>query len=271
MGSSIAPVHPAGARPGSRRTDPLALEPTVRRAVHIAWVCIGVLIAFVTPVATTRVFGLDHRGFVLVHLAVTLVYLTLFFHTVGWPANLVRRWRNASLALGVAVGTVLVLAVVAWVPATPAPSGASRWLGVAGRGVVLGTTTAGMQVVVPVVASRALAAHAPLRARRLASWVVAVALVWATTTAHHVGFAHYNGDEAVAAATVSSVPALPAVVTGNPVGSVMAGIMLHTAIAAHAFESSQLAPPPVDVVRDYRPPGLFLPPDLSDLGDRTVG
>ncbi len=243
----------------------------VRRAIHLIWACEAILVFFAVPWIATRSLGLGHRGYLALHTVIAVLFLVAFVATAEPDLGALRRRWKQSVVLGVAVGAVVSALVVVFVEPTHGVSGWSLALAVAGRGVGLGLLSAAVLIGVPTVVARELTLDAPPRFRRLARGFLTLVLVTATVTAHHLGFEQYEGSEAMPAEAASVASSIPAVVTGNPAGAIIAHVSWHVTATIHAFETDVLIPPGVRIDRDYRPPGLFLAPELSNFGDRIVG
>ena len=202
---------------------------------------------------------------------VSVAFVVAFVATAEPDLGVLRRRWKQSLAIGAAVGAIISALVVVFVEPTQGVSGLSLGLAVAGRGVGLGLLSSAVLIGVPTIVARELTLDAPRRWRWLARAGLTAVLVAATITAHHLGFAQYESSDARPAEAATLASAVPAIVTGNPAGAVVAHVSWHVTATIHAFETEVLIPPKVRVDRAYRPPGLFLPPELSDFGDRIVG
>lgn len=244
---------------------------TLRRVLHLIWACEAILVFFAVPWIATRNLGLGHRGYLALHAVVSVLFLMAFVATAEPDLSVLRKRWKQSVLLGLLVGAVVSVLVVLFIEPTQGVSGWSLALAVAGRGVGLGLLSSAVLIGVPTIVARELTLDAPPRVRWLARSVLTAVLVTATLVAHDSGFEQYEtvGARPDQAASVAS--AIPAIVTGNPAGAVVAHVAWHVTATVHAFETELLIPPAVLVDRNYHPPGLFLPPELSNLGTRIVG
>lgn len=243
----------------------------VRRMLHLIWACEAILVFFAVPWIATRNLGLGHRGYLALHAVVSVLFLMAFVATAEPDLSVLRKRWKQSVVLGLFVGATISVLVVLLVEPTQGVSGWSLALAVAGRGVGLGLLSATVLIGVPTIVARELTLDAPPRVRWLARGVLTAVLVTATLVAHDLGFEQYETGDARPDQAASVASAIPAIVTGNPAGAVVAHVAWHVTTTVHAFETEVLVPPAVVIDRDYRPPGLFLPPELSDLGIRLVG
>jgi hypothetical protein len=80
-------------------------------------------------------------------------------------------------------------------------------------------------------------------ARKLAFGVVAFLLVFAITATYHLGYEQYREDGVGAPEVGNTVISLPAILTANPLGSVVAHATMHVTADVHAYETDVFLPP----------------------------
>jgi len=235
---------------------PEGSRPSPRAAVR--WLAGGALLAFVTSWVGTTVLGLQHDVFYLVYFTLALGYLGWFGSRSGvvWR-EVLRRHAWWSVAVGVLVGLAVVRQVLGQA-GTPHPDGAYFGFELVWRGLVYGTVDALILYAFP-----AVVAHLVLRgnrrgvARKLGYAGLVVALSLLVSASYHAGYSTYRGEEMAKPLIGTVLMDAPAVLTGNPVGSVVAHAAVHTTAVVHQFEGGG---------------NHFLPPELtSDYPDRPGG
>ncbi|MGZ4615892.1 MAG: hypothetical protein ACXV4A_10040 [Actinomycetes bacterium] len=208
----------------------------------------------------TTVLGLQHDLYYLVYFTFVLGYLGWFATRSGVAWREVLR-RNLWWSLG--VGLLVAFAVVRQVMSqdgTSHPSGVFFGFELVWRGVVYGAVDALILCVFP-----AVVAYLVLRGDRrgfprkaaFAGLVLVLSLVVSTT--YHLGYSTYRGGELAKPLIGTVMWDLPAVLTGNPAGALLAHPAVHTAAVVHQYYGGENT-------------NHFLPPELtSDYPDRPGG
>jgi amino acid transporter len=195
----------------------------------------------------TDVFEMHHDVFYLVYLTCAFGYL-VYFARAGAP------WREVltrnlwwSLTIGVLVGFAVMRQIMS-LTATPHPGGAFFVFEFVWRGLVYGAVDALVLAVFP-----AVVAYAVLRGNRrglrrkaaFAGLVIAFSLL--VSTAYHLGYSTYRGSELRKPLIGTVMWDLPAVLTGNPAGALIAHPVAHTTAVVHQYyggeETNQMLPP----------------------------
>lgn len=226
---------------------------------HLLWFLDGVILFFVIPWLGTVVLTLDNDFYYAVFIWSALTFLYQYQRAtrssiVSWFTT---RWRS-SLFFGV-ISSIYIVANVWAVTPTAHPSGWLLAFELAWRGVAYGVVQALALTVFPAaIAIGIFRDDISGLARRALFAALTLLLVWTMSTAYHVGFRQFEGDVTGPQLTTTAV-SVPALVTVNPLGSVLAQTALHVTGTYRTFESDVLVPPAVDFIPDYEPPGIFGP------------
>src|SRR5205085_7243727 len=90
--------------------------------------------------------------------------------------------------------------------------------------------------------------------RKLAFAGLTLVLSFGITATYHLGYAQFRGDDLVKPELGAVFANVPAMLTGNPAGAVLAHDVFHLTANTHAYRS-----------------GVFLPPDLTGYAERGGG
>ena len=90
--------------------------------------------------------------------------------------------------------------------------------------------------------------------RKLAFAGLALVLSLGITATYHLGYAEFRGSDLVKPEIGAVMAGVPAMLTGNPAGAVIAHDIFHVTANVDAYHS-----------------GVFLPPDLSGYAERGAG
>ncbi len=239
------------------RVDP-SNEPTPA-LTHLLWFSDGLLLFFLIPwIASTRL-QLDNDLYYAIFIWCALTFLYRYARCVNVDVVSLfrRRWRT-SLFLGVLVTIYLVVTVWRATP-TEGPDGLLLIFEIAWRGVAYGMVSALVLTTFPLaVAHGLLPGDATSLRRRFELAGLALLLIAVLSTTHHRGFEQYD-DDLITPQLVTGVVSVPAVLTLNPLGSLVAQISLNVAVTVQAFETDLFAPPEVEFIPNYEPPGIFGP------------
>ncbi len=226
----------------------------------LGWLAGGAMLTFVLSFLGTTVLGLQHDLYYLIYFTFVLGYLGWFVARSG------DAWRDVlrghlwwSLGVGALVGFAVVRQVMDQV-GTPHPGGAFYGFELAWRGVVYGAVDALILCVFP-----AVVAYLVLRGNRrgyrrkaaFAGLVVGLSLV--VTATYHLGYSTYRGTELTKPLMGTVMWDLPAVLTGNPAGALLAHPAVHTTAVVHQYRGGEET-------------NHFLPPELTaDYPDQPGG
>jgi hypothetical protein len=248
------PVRPVGT-PTARTGHDVA--PTA--ATALGWLAGGAALAFTVAWVGTTLLGLQHDVFYLIYFTAALGYL-------GWVVSRTAVWREVithnawwSLAAGALVAVAVVRQVMAQ-PGTTHPDGAFFGFEVVWRGLVYGAVDMLVLVVFPAVVAYVVMRGNRSGLRRKAGFAgLLLVLSLGVSAAYHLGYSTYRGSELAKPLIGTAVMDLPAMLTGNPVGALVAHPAVHTAATVHQYYGG-------DGTNHY------LPPELSaDYPDRPDG
>lgn len=236
-------VHPGR----TLRIEPQPRTSWSRRAslaAHLGWFAAGSVLGFAVPFVFISWLALQHDVYYAVYFAVALVFLAAYVRATDidlgglFGAN----WRW-SLALAVPA-TVFVVANVLSRDGTPGPSGAYAVFEAGWRGLAYGVVDALLLTAFPAaVAFSLLSGRLAGLGRRVLFGAIMLPLVVVITGMYHLGYEQFREDGILAPETGNAVISLPALVTGNPLGSVVAHASMHLAADVHSYETDVFLPP----------------------------
>lgn len=211
------------------------------------WYLAGGLLAFAVPAVFSSAFALQHDLYYLVYFAVMGAFLGAYIvATRADVAGLFRRSWKLSLALGV-LATAFVVFNVLGREATPRPSGAYFGFEVVWRGLIYGTVDAIVLTAFPaLVAHRLLGDDVKGWVKRIGFAALALALIWTITATYHLGYDQFRRDGVASPEVGNTVMSLPAIITTNPAGSIVAHAAMHVTAVTHAYETGVFLPPQTD-------------------------
>jgi hypothetical protein len=211
------------------------------------WYAVGAALAFAVPYVFSSVLELQHDLYLLIYFASIGAFLaTYVIATHADVAGMFRRGWKLSLVLG-AFATAFVVANVLSKDATPRPDGLYFVFETFWRGLAYGTMDALMLTAFPVlVAYRLLGDEVKGWIKHLGFAALALALIWIITAIYHLGYDQYREDGVGNPEIGNTVISVPAIVTTNPLGSVVAHAAMHVTAVSHAYETEIFLPPQTD-------------------------
>ena len=247
-----APPEPTAARSAGSQTRPRSRNVSV-----LAWFVGFAVMVLAVPFVVADVVELHHDLYYLVYGSLVVLYVAVFMARV--PCDWRRALRNnlgLSLGVGVLVGAVAVRQVLSD-DSTDHPDGAFFVFELFWRGVGYGLIDAVALFVFPALVTYALFRgdrHGVARKFGFAGAVLLLTLV--VTTTYHLGYEHFRGEDVANPLTGGVFMSVPAMLTGNPVGALVAHGAVHVSAVAHEYYGAD--------------PG-YLPPNLTDYPDRAGG
>ena len=220
-----------------------------RTARHVGWFALGSAVAFLIPWVGISVLDLQHDVFYLAYFALTLALLAAYVHTehVNVRDLFTRNWIW-SVAIGAVTAAALWRNVIANSSATPRPHGAYFAFEVAWRGVGYGIIDALLLTAFPcAVAYAILHGHTSGIRGRIRFIALALPLIWLITATYHLGYPQIRQDGLSRPETGNTIISVPALLTTNPAGSIVAHVAMHVTAVNHAYQT-----------RDYLPPQTFV-------------
>lgn len=226
--------------------QPASSPPAPSPRAAVGWLAGGAAIMFATSLLASDVAGLHHDLYLLGYFTFALGYLGWFATRCGvvWR-RLLRTNLWWSLGIGALVGFAVVRQVMSQA-GTGHPTGGYFGFELFWRGLVYGTVDALVLAVFP-----AVVAYLVLRGNRngwrrktaFAGLVLLFSIV--VSAAYHAGYPTYR-DDTMAKPLIGTVMwDLPAILTGNPAGAVVAHAAVHTSAVVHQYRGGEnhLLPP----------------------------
>jgi hypothetical protein len=240
-----AALEPTGSTPDSR------VRPT-RSPSPWLWLAGGAGLFFAVPFIGTDMFGLQPDTFYLVYFTIAVGWFVVFLAT--YRPQLCDLWRlnlTWSLAVG-ALGGIGVAAIVFSSAATDHPDGWRWWFEIGWRGVVYGSVDALTLFVFPAAVAYLLM-HGDRSGvkRKIGYGGLVVALSLLVSASYHLGYPEYR-DADLRSPLIGTVLAdSAAVLTGNPVGSLVTHGIAHVSAVVHQNEGGPTQMLPPKVTADY--------------------
>lgn len=229
------------------RTPPPTARGAAPAVVHLAWFASGTAVGFAVPWLFTSVLDLQHDLYYAVYFTIALAFLAAYVRATGLDVTAMFRenWRW-SLALGVPV-TAFVVANVLSRDSTPGPEGAYAVFEAGWRGLAYGVVDALLLTAFPAaVTFSLLAGRVAGCGRRALFAAVMLPMVIIITGAYHLGYEQFREDGLRDPETGNTIMSVPALLTGNPLGSVVAHASMHVAADTHSYETDIFLPPQTD-------------------------
>jgi inhibitor of cysteine peptidase len=212
---------------------------------QVIWYISGAAYAFLVPYVFSSLLDISNdlyyagyfagvAGFLAVYAAATRLDAVALFS---------RSWRW-SLGLGVLAAAFLVVGVLQREDSTPRPDGLYFIFAIGWRGVLYGTVDALILTAFPVAVAYALFNHSlETMVRRAGFAILALALSLTITATYHLGYEQFREKGVSGPETGNAIISVPAILTVNPLGSVVAHASMHVAAVVHAYETDLYLPP----------------------------
>jgi predicted secreted protein len=210
-----------------------------------AWYIAGAAFAFVIPYVFSSLLDLTNNLYYLVYFSAALAFLGLYTTATALDVRALfsRNWR-ASLAFGVLAALFLVVSVLRREDATPHPSGLELLFSIVWRGLTYGLVDALLLTAFPVAVALAIIdGRVDTLARHMAFAALAIGLSMGITATYHLGYEQYREDGLSAPETGNTIIGLPAFLSANPLGSLVAHASMHVTADIHAYETAVYLPP----------------------------
>jgi len=220
-----------------------------RAGRHVGWFALGSFVAFLIPYVGLSVLDLQHDAFYLLYFCVTLALLGTYTRVerIDLRDTFTRNWAW-SIGIGVVTAVALWRNVLVNSDATSRPHGAYFAFEVLWRGVGYGIVDALLLTAFPcTVAYAILRGNANGIGGRTRFIALTVPLISLITATYHLGYPQYRGDGVKRPETGNTIISVPALLTTNPAGSIVAHVTMHVTAVGHAYET-----------RDYLPPQTFV-------------
>jgi hypothetical protein len=209
------------------------------------WVGLAGLVGFASAAVFSSWLGWERDRFVLAHVSVTLLFLTLYSVSNGLhPVVQLRRRWPAGAIVGLAAGAVLAYGVQQQ-PASARPEGTALVAALLWLGLVYGAVDALLLTVVPVMSVYGSRQADTLRgaAARIRWAGLSLLASLAVTAAYHLGFAEFRGPSLVQPLIGNGVVTLAYLLAGNPLAPIIAHVIMHVAAVLHGMSTTVQLPP----------------------------
>ena len=209
------------------------------------WFVSGAALAWAVPYLFSSILELHHDAYLGIYFAGVLAWLAWYARATRLDVRgvFVRNWR-ASVLAGAVVTALLVSNVLAE-DATNRPDGAYFVFELIWRGGLYGAVDALLLTAFPcAVVYTAMGGDLSSWARRAAYFAATLVLVMTITAVYHLGYAQYRADGVGEPEKGNTLISVPALLTANPAGSVIAHTGMHVASVAHIYETEVRLPPP---------------------------
>lgn len=218
----------------------------------LRWLGAAAILFFLVPLIGTDWLELQPDLYYLGYFTVAVLFFAAFVATHAsalrplWTANL---WQ--SLVVGALAGGALAVGVFNQT-ATPHPDGWRYGFQIVWRGLVYGSVDALTLYVFPAAVAYLLMRGDRQGLRRKAGFAgLALVLSLLMTTTYHLGYSEYR-DSTIRYPEIGAVVAnVPTVVTGNPLGAVVAHDAMHVSAVVHQNEGGAQHMLPPTVTDDY--------------------
>jgi len=212
---------------------------------HLCWYAAGAGFAFLIPFAFTSALDLDHDLYYLIYFASAAVFLAAYALSTATDIVVLftRNWRW-SLGLGLLSAAFVVFNVLNREDSTPRPDGLYFVFEIAWRGAAYGVVDALLLTAFPAAAAHGLMhGRVDTLARRALYAPLALVLVAAITATYHLGYEQYREDGVANPEAGNTIISVPALLTANPLGSLIAHGSMHVTAVVHAYETDVFLPP----------------------------
>jgi hypothetical protein len=215
---------------------------------QLGWYLAGVVTAFLLPFIFSSALDLNHDLYYLVYFAGASAFLATYATVTKLEVRelFTRQWRW-SLGLGLLTAVFLVFNVLNNEDSTPHPDGLYFVFSIAWRGVVYGVIDALVLTAFPVaVAYSLMSGSIETPMRRVTFSALSLVLILVITGVYHLGYEQFREDGVRGPEIGNAIISVPAIVTVNPLGSVVAHASMHVAADVHAYETDLFLPQQVE-------------------------
>jgi hypothetical protein len=218
-------------------------------ARHAAWFAGGSCAAFLMPYVGVSVLDLHHDVYYGLYFAATLAMLAAYvrWEHVDVRALFARNWIW-SAAIGGLTAVAVARNVVVNSDPTPRPHGPYFVFELLWRGVGYGTIDALLLTAFPcAVAYGMLRGHTRGVVGRVRFVALTLPMILLITATYHLGYPQFREDGVGQPEVGNTLISVPALLTTNPAGSVVAHAAMHTTAVMHSYETDVYLPPQTSV------------------------
>ena len=235
----------------SQAQFPSALEDTLEighlRLAQLAWFGAGVVGGFLVPFIFSSLLGVQHDLYYLIYFTLAGGFLGAYIRRNGVDvARFIRASIWPSLIVGAPITLFLIFNVLSR-DATPRPDGAYFAFEIGWRGLMYGVVDGLLLTAFPALVAFALLGGKLSGLRdRLSFAALVLVFTMIITGTYHLGYDQFREDGIGQPELGNVVISIPAMATGNPVGSVIAHGAMHVAAVTHSYETDVFLPPQTD-------------------------
>ena len=212
---------------------------------QLLWVAAAGVLGFGSSAMFSGVLHWSRTAFVLVHSVLVTVFMAAYIrlNRIDLPAQIRRRWVSGTIG-GILLGLFLLRGVLSQ-PGSARPAGAGLAWALLWFGVVYGAVDALLLNMVPVLGLYGMRLPEELRlgSGRLYWGAVALSGSLLVTALYHLGFAEYRGRGLLQPVLGNAIITAGYLLTGNPLASLVAHILMHVAAVLHGMETTTQLPP----------------------------
>jgi inhibitor of cysteine peptidase len=213
------------------------------------WFAAGAVYAFSLPFIFSSLFEVSNDLYYAIYFSGIALFLVFYIRATQLDvvALFTRNWR-LSVGLGVVTSLFLVVGVLQRENPTPHPEGVAFLVSIAWRGLLYGVIDALILTAFPVAVAYAFFdSRLDTVIRKSGFALLALALSLVITTTYHLGYKQFREDGVGGPVTGNAIISIPALLTTNPAGSVVAHASMHVAANIHAYETDLYLPPQATV------------------------
>ena len=211
---------------------------------HALWFAAGCALAFAVPYALTTLVELQRDAYYTVYFAAAVLFVATYVGQAGIDVGaFVRRNLVLSLVLGAAMAAWLVFDIFTREDSTSHPGGVYFAFELGWRGAIYGAVDALLLTALPALVAFSMLGGRIAGARPRAEFAgVALALTLVITATYHLGYPQYREDGIAAPEFGNVMISIPALVSVNPVGSIVAHSAMHVAAVTHEYDGDRIPP-----------------------------
>jgi len=213
-----------------------------------AWFLLGVIAAFLLSFIFSSTLDLNHDLYYAVYFAGAGAFLAAYSRITNLDVRALfsRNWKW-SLVIGTLATAFVVFNVLAREDSTDRPDGVYFVFTIGWRGVLYGIVDALLLTAFPAAVAFAIMSGRVESAMQRAGYaVLTLVLVVVITATYHLGYEQFREDGIGPPETGNTIISIPALLTTNPLGSVIAHASMHVAADVHAYETDVFLPPQVE-------------------------
>lgn len=213
---------------------------------HFIWILLAGGLGFAVAAIFAGWLQLPRRLFLIPYVALSGVFLAAYFVWSGTDfATLLEQGWVWGVVAGTLVGLLMVVNVRAQ-PTSRQASGGELALDLAWLGLAYGLVDALFLNVMPVLAAwngLAVLGWTTSWGGKVASGAIALAASLAVTLAYHVGYPEFRNKRAGLVLIGNSLITLAYLVSSNPLGAIIAHVLMHLAAVVRGPETTIQLPP----------------------------